>query len=91
MNNVDDGIAAMATILHHDGSANAIGRNQNSSPAANLNLGCSPSGIANVTSTNDYFYVNAQHSGGAAGGDTEAVEGATGWCFFSGTWLGEVQ
>ena len=91
INNVDDGVGAMATILHHDGGANAIGRIQLYSPGANLNLGCAPSAIANVTSTNDYFYLNVQHGGGAAGGDTEAVEGSTGWCFFSGTWLGEVQ
>ena len=88
---MDDGVGAMATILHHDGGANAIGRIQLYSPGANLNLGCAPSAIANVTSTNDYFYLNVQHGGGAAGGDTEAVEGSTGWCFFSGTWLGEVQ
>jgi hypothetical protein len=89
--NVDDGNLAQGSIYYHDGSVNVAGRSIVYSSGANRLTSAVASGVAIVTSTNDYFYYNIVHSGAAAGGDVESVSGSQLWTFFNGVWLGEQQ
>jgi len=88
---VDASHALVVYIRHYNGGTVSIGTEQDIAYNANRTLMVSPSGIALVTSTNDYFSLYGQHGSGAVGGDAEAFKGATGWNFFNGVWIGETQ